>query len=399
VNTRLLSIIQSEQERRNAPAVLAMNKQTGGESVYDKTGFGKLWIVLRGVRNAFHVLSYYDSLKEKQVIFPRNGHKYDEVEDELLDAGIDSGQISRFGDQPPSFRSRISALFTVLRSFTTGYSLYKSGHTFKYFEILLLYTALCKWLLKREQASAWIIIGDLSPTLIGLAAACKHSGQHVVYWQYSLLDFKHLPVEADFAVILNNTGIQLSKIRSDKPYYWRDIGNFTAVETENIHRGPVGLLLNVHAHEGAWKTIIEFQKAIDLPCVVRFHPNSKLAVPELPQAITISDRSEPLELFAEKISLAVCGNTQAQAKLIMLGVPVVQLYGLDLLYFDFHGYIEKNIVPGIRKPDHFDMDPIISFYHSEKYKTGMYNLIGPTGESRKPGLEAFVDSLKNSSAS
>ncbi|PKD43278.1 hypothetical protein [Rhodohalobacter barkolensis] len=395
MNTRLLSIIQSERERRNAPAVLAMNKQTGRESPYEKTGFGKFWVVLRGMRNAFHLISYFNSLEAKQIIFPRKGHKYDEVENELTAAGLNSDQISKTSDHSPTFGARIVAFITVFRSFISGNAYFNGEHALKYFEILFVYTALCKWLQTKQQSSAWIIIGDLSPDLICLSAACKHSGHTVVYWQYSMLDFKHLPVEADVAVILNSAGIRLSKIHKDKRYYWRDIGEVKSVDTENIHRGPAGILLNVHAHEGAWNTIINIQKEIGLPCEVRFHPNSRLVIPELPEGISISDKSEPLESFAERISLAVCGNTQAQAKLIMMGVPVVQLKGLDQLYFDFHGYIQRDIVPGIKKPEHFEMSKIIEFYHSERYKTGLYNLIGPTNEDRVPGLEVFVNRLKN----
>ena len=37
----------------------------------------------------------------------------------------------------------------------------------------------------------------------------------------------------------------------------------------------------------------------------------------------------------------------------------------------------------------------LDYYHSDKYKIGLFNIIGPTGESRKPDLEMFVDSLTN----
>lgn len=397
MNTRLLSIIKSEQERRNAPAVLAMKEKTGRESPYEKTGFGKLWIVLRGIRTSFHLASYYDSIEQNLIIFPRNGHKYDEVEQELTAAGLKTGHISKT-DGAPSLANRLIAFISVVKCLVEGYSYYRKPNAFKFFEVLFLYTVLNKWLINSKKDSAWIIIGDLSPSLISLAAACKYTGQITVYWQYSLLDFKHISADADAAIVLNETGIHLSKIHPDKQHYWRRIGEIETVNTENIQKGPVGILLNVHAHDKAWNTIFDIQKAIGLPCIVRFHPNSKLAVPDLPQEISVSDKAESLENFAERISLAVCGNTQAQAKLIMMGVPVVQLQGLDQLYFDFHGYIERDIVPGIKKPADFDINQIVSFYHSDKYKTGLSNLIGPTGENRKPGLDAFVNWLTSSSS-
>lgn len=393
MNTRLLSIIQSERERRNAPAVLEMNRKRGRESVFEKEGLGKLWIVMRGFKNAFNELLRLTSLENKSVILPTKGHKHREVENELVYAGLDPVQISKQGDRSPSFITRLKAFIVLLGSSVSGYSYFRREHTFKYFEVLFISTVLRKWLQTVQKGSAWIIIGDLSPSLISLAAACKHSGHTVVYWQYSFLDFKHLPVEADITVLLNSTGTHLANANADTPYFWRDIGTVKSVDTKNIHTGPFGVLLNVHAHKQAWKTIIDIQNAIGLPCEVRFHPNSKLPVPQLPDDIIIADKHESLESFAERISLAVCGNTQAQAKLMMSGVPVVQLKGLDLLSYDFHGYIERDIVPGIKEPADFDMDSIVSFYHSEKYKTGLFNLIGPTGENRIPSLEVFIDRL------
>ena len=88
MNTRLLSIIKSEQERRNAPAVIAMNKKTGRESPYEKTGLGKLWIVLRGVKDAFNMLSRLSSLERKQILLPGKGHKHVEVEEEIFGIGL-----------------------------------------------------------------------------------------------------------------------------------------------------------------------------------------------------------------------------------------------------------------------------------------------------------------------
>ena len=395
MNTRLLSIIKSEQERRNAPAVLAINEKTGRESPFEKDGLGKLWIVLRAIRTVFHVISNFSTLKGGGIILPRKGHKYDEVEEELIEAGLKKKHISKtYGE--PTFSSQIYAAKTILECLIAGIAYYNRKNAFKYFEVLFLYTALNKWLLRHKKSSIWVIIGDLSPDLISLAAACKYAGHSVIYWQYSLLDFKHLSVDADVAIILNNAGIELSKISSDKDFYWRDIDTVETIDTDNISKGPVGILLNVHAHEKVWERIFSIQNKIGLPCEVRFHPNSTLAIPELPEEITIADKSESLESFADRISLAVCGNTQAQAKLMMMGVPVVQLEGLDQLYFDFHGYVQRDIVPGIRHPEEFNMSELVEFYHSEKYKLGLNNLIGPTGESRKPSLESFVDTFTKS---
>ena len=100
MNTRLLSIIKSEQERRNAPAVIAMNKKTGRESPYEKTGLGKLWIVLRGVKDAFNMLSRLSSLERKQILLPGKGHKHVEVEEELSAAGLTIRRFPKSGPKP-----------------------------------------------------------------------------------------------------------------------------------------------------------------------------------------------------------------------------------------------------------------------------------------------------------
>jgi len=67
----------------------------------------------------------------------------------------------------------------------------------------------------------------------------------------------------------------------------------------------------------------------------------------------------------------------------MLGTPVVQVEGLDILEFDTHNYVKNKIVYGIRKLDDFSYETMVSFYKSKIYKTGLYNLIGPQGHDRK----------------
>ena len=388
--TNILALIKSEQERRNAPMLIELNAKKNKENTLK--WFQAFYNIGSSIVNAYRRVIYVSSLKPGPLVIPNKGHKSEEVITELYEVGFEKDKISSWDEAAPGLLTRLQLLIIVLISFTNSLKVIRAKHAKDYYAVILSYLSLKKLINRKFNSSLkWIIIGDLSPYLITLSSACKDAGQKLVYWQYSFLDFKHLPRAADEAVILNNKGIQLSKLKSNR-VFWRSIGSVKEVSSERIQRiqnGPIGILLSAQVHEEAWDTIIKIHEMIQQPCEIRFHPRSKIKNRELPEGITISEPTEDLNQFADRISLGICGNTQALSKILLRGTPVLQVAGLDLLDYDFHGYIKKNIVPGIKEPKQFSFNSIESFYQSTEYHQGLFDLIGPYGKDRQPLLSSF----------
>lgn len=389
MNTHILALIQSENERRNAPAVLTVKAKKGRYQIALDSWVQKLKYIASSVNSAYKHLCKVSQIKPGSIVIPDKGHKYEEVVTELQEAGISDNEISSWDNTSPKFLMRVYLIILLIKVLFTNLKFFSSKYTFKYLDMVLSYQGLKLFITKHyDGPKRWFIIGDLSPYLIALSAACKATGQTLVYWQYSFLDFKHLPCSADDAVILNRKGLELSRFKRNGAF-WRIIGTVEELDLDNIKNGPVGVLLNVHTHDEAWDLIINLHEIVKLPFEVRLHPNTKKTDRELPDGISIADPSENLEQFAERISLGLCGNTQAQAKILMMGTPVLQVAGLDLLDYDFHGYIKKNIVPGIKESKQFSFSSIENFYQSTEYQQGLFDLIGPYGKDRQPLLSSF----------
>lgn len=389
MNTNILSVVKSEVERRHAPAVLAVKQ-------YRERQAGKNYRQLYSIReklavykNTYNALCQLMRVKSKNLNLPGRGHKYDEVLRELLKVGIEIDEIAfQNCTEKNKLLDRINAIYITFITILKLRKIYKSEYSLQYSDVIVRYVALTDYLIRKSKVS-WIIIGDLSVSLIALSGAIKKSGHRLIYWQYSFLDFKHLPSSADIAVLLNHTGLELARLKK-KDYglntFWRDIGDIKVLNLEDIKKGPVGVLLNVQTHENVLDLVIELKQKLGLKVEIRVHPNSNIKWNYFPPGIILADSKESLDDFAKRISLGVCGNTQAQAKLLMYGTPVIQLAGLDMLPFDFHDYVKKDIVYGIRLIEEFSFEKLSNFYESKKHKLGLQSLIGPTGIQRNPML-------------
>jgi hypothetical protein len=389
LNTNILSVVKSEVERRHAPAVVAVKKYREKQASENYRQSYSIREKLAAYKNTYNGLCQVMRVKSKNLNLPGRGNKYDEVLRELLKAGIEIDEIAYQNyTEKNKLLDHINAIFITFTTFLKLRKIYKSEYSLRYLDVIVRYVALTDYLSKKSKVS-WIIIGDLSTSLIALSGAIKESGHRLIYWQYSFLDFKHLPSSADIAVLLNHTGLELARLKK-KDYglntYWRDIGDVTTLNLEDIKKDPVGVLLNVHAQENVLDLVTVLQQELGLKVEIRLHPNSNLKWNNLPPDIILADPEESLDDFAKRISLGVCGNTQAQAKLLMYGTPVIQLAGLDMLPFDFHDYVKKDIVYGIRTIEEFSFEKVSSFYKSKKYNFGLHSLIGPIGIQRNPML-------------
>jgi hypothetical protein len=299
--------------------------------------------------------------QEADLSFPFGGHKYQEAAGALRDVGFErkksrtAAHVPQPGWFPWLFGSVLPSVPVFLRC--AG-----SSRLRNYSELIFLFRILERQLGRSEIKSAWLIVGDLTMPLIALSAAIKKSKHLAVYWQYSLLDFKKMPVESDYAVVLNEKGPVLARLSDPERIFWRDETEIKPLKLQGVTSGPIGAFLNVHANDDSITLLVEIAERLGQTIHVRLHPNSRLAMDGWPSVLRHAPSSEPLERFSERISLAICGNTQAQIKTLASGTPVVQFAGLDILEFDHHEYVKKGIVLGFENAKNFSIDDVRNFY-------------------------------------
>ena len=407
--SRFLRAIRSEVRRRNAPAVQQIRATEAVDSPALNRGSGLVRSVkrsfgffLRSVRAALALAAAPPSL----IVFPEGGHKYQEVEDELRKAA---------GEQTLAFWAAVEeansvkrnnqghAVVAVVCAYFKGLRIWRSKRLRPYSEVLFLVLVFEAVLKRRsERKQYWVVIGDLTTQLIALAAACRSSRQGIIYWQYSNLDFKELPVPADYAVILNKSGRSLARLpqssRENGKLFWRPRPEIEAVRLETLEAGPIGAFLNVHAGQNALEILARLQAVTKLPVLVRLHPNSSPESFDWPDTLQIAPSGQPLEDFSRSVSIAVCGNTQAQAKSLGIGTPVVQIEGLDPLEYDHHGYVTSGIVYGLRSLEDWSFDAVRKFYSHGNYRRALEGLMGPAPKNRKPGLAELLSKIRKESA-
>ena len=404
MKTRLLAVVQSERQRALAPAVVEVQRrrvacENPNPSFVRRTAT-RAKSVLGVVYHAYRFVTDVASLPSGDVVLPMTGHKYDEVYEELTAAGL---PVQRIATRPSPRQASLQltlhlrALSALLRALFVTAPAWKSARLRPYAEVLLLTEALVQILRARKHCQYWVIIGDLTTTLIALASACHETGQRVISWQYSYLDFKRFPVRGYAAVVLNEDGLVLARHESDpvglRRVYWRPGKPVAPLRLEGLEHGPIGALLNVHADRDAIARLDALRQVLGQSIHVRLHPNSSLAGMHFPEGLVLADPTEPLDDFAARISLAISGNTQAQAKALCLGTPVIQCAGLDILPFDHHGYVRDGIVAGIQDVAEFSFDRIRAFYSERGYVDALRKLLGPEPQNRVPGLDGLVRDL------
>lgn len=397
----LRGVITSERARLNAPAVREVRSKR--EAEHRRTP----WLGAAVSRLKKHPAMIWRAAllsariahaPETLAILPFSGHKYEEVEKELQEATPHDlrESVAYAGSVQP-----IDDLRTFLRSLSYALVMWlnlrkarRSRRLAPCSEVLLQALVLIPTLQRRAKRQHWFIIGDLTTSLIALAGACKLAGHDVIAWQYSFLDFKPYPVPVDRAAILNTEGQRLARIRvSCSRVYWRPRPNIKALRLAKVEEGPIGAFLNVHVHQRALNRLASLAERMRKEIMVRLHPNTSASDFRWPDSLRIVESAEPLKEFSERISLAICGNTQAQLKALSQGTPVVQCAGLDMLSFDHHGYVRSGIVPGIQEPAEFSYEQVKNFYSGAQYKAGMAKMMGPAPPHRHPGLGELLADL------
>ena len=323
-----------------------------------------------------------------------NGHKYREVESELVDAGVREDAI---GVLAPNYREimretpfRLYWILLKVLALRVGLRVHASRRVRSHVHAISFYI-----LMKQELAlikrRCWVILGDLSPHLIALAAAARATDHACMSWQCDYLDFKYFPGRSDVAAVLNGRGIELAGHERDSScVVWR-----AAPEPESVvvdeKPDSLGVLLNAFAGAEALGLLGVIQGRLGMPIEIRLHPRSKLSEDLLSHGLSFAPSGESLEQFARRMPLVICSNTSSQLKVLCHGTPVVQIPGLDNLRFDHHGYVERGIVLGIRDVEALDLDAVGEFYQSSGYLAALRKLLGPAASQRHPTIREGIE--------
>ncbi|TNE72579.1 hypothetical protein EP331_06885 [bacterium] len=230
-------------------------------------------------------------------------------------------------------------------------------------------------LFKKLQTPVYlVVISDLNPYLLAQwAAAIGHKHAKVIWWQEDYHHFEgfsqenYFPLEADFAVVLNQDGFNTVKdaVKKDNIYSYAEYGICELAEAPS--NGKIGLACNVLFTPS--DVCLEHLNSLRLKLnadylYLRLHPNSPFhdQLNRFPNWIQIRDKDESIKDFAKEIEYAIIGNSAIQLKLALLGVKIIHVGFLDNLRFDIYGYVRKSIAYGLESLDLFELDDVKYFF-------------------------------------
>jgi len=397
MNAALIGLYRSELQRQHAPAVVAASDRQAKE-IKGLSRPARIWLAWsRELSQCLEVAIIAVALKNtgpEAVMLFNNGHKYREVEDELIGAGVGEGAIgvvaSKYREIMRETRFRLYWILLKVLTLRLGLRV-RASRRFRSHVHAISFYIFMKQELALIKRRCWVILGDLSPHLIALAAAARASGHACMSWQCDYLDFKYFPGRSDIAAVLNGRGIELAGHERDSSgVVWRAAPEPEAVVVEE-KPDSLGVLLNAFAGAEELRVLDEIQARLGITMEIRLHPRSTLSEDLLSHGLSFAPSAESLEEFARRMPLVICSNTSSQLKVLCHGTPVVQIPGLDNLRFDHHGYVEKGIVLGIRDLESLDLDAVGEFYQSSGYLAALRKLLGPAASQRHPTIREGIE--------
>lgn len=396
--TNLLGAVRTEHQRLNAPAVVAVKQRRADRQ--GKFKFQSVTVVSR-LRRFLGVLRQMlvetrrlRELRDSGIVLAGDGDKCREVSADLFAAGMAEEDVLLVPELKRRFK--VTNLFSGRNKILTNLAAWCylcvrcRAPVTQYFEVICLYAVFIREMTGMPK-SFWLVIGDLSPQQIALAAAAKTAGHKTISWQYDYLDFKLFPVKPDIAVVLNTRGVKLARMEEpDKGQgrvLWRRLIDRTPVQLQGLSEKSVGVLLNAFADRQVLDDrLVKIHQVLGSPLHLRLHPRSDLDQVDLPDGLVLRPAGETMEEFVDSVGVIVCGNTSAQFKALCLGGPVVQISGLDPIPFDHHGYVEKGLVLGVQDISSLSIERVREFYLMSTFERGIQEILGPKDGFRSPSL-------------
>lgn len=216
--------------------------------------------------------------------------------------------------------------------------------------------------LRRHPGLQPLIISDMSPQLIVLASA---DGARAIWWQD---DYHHLPeplVFTDAVVLTAGAAEQFRQMVPAGGCYRRSGQRPVPLPTVHPPR-YVGVAVNgfFNASDEQLQILDGLRRLLGVTQLqLRLHPAASLTAAVLPEWLAAAAPDEPLEEFAQRVELVVCGDSAVQLRLLALGRPVVHVAGLDTYGgYDFYGYVRDGIVCGCPQPGPGLLERVRDFY-------------------------------------
>lgn len=400
----LFGAVCSERQRRRAPAVLALSRLDQQRSCVSRqpvTSRSTSRILFRCLRTMLRESAHFSSLSAARIVLARKSHKFTEAKQELQDCGVDQSQLTHLPRivKRSWFVDLVFGRFKIMQNTATLVYLWRRVGTrlMPFLELICMYSILTREC-RALSCRYWLVVGDLSPFQIALAAAVRRTGHRLLTWQYDYLDFKRFPVVPDVAAVLNNSGAKLARIDSradnNERLYWRSGIACRTVNLSALADRPVGVLLNAFSAAHVVESVLTvLRDLLRQSILIRRHPNSKLAASDLIDDMEFQPVGESMDDFVRKVGIVVSGNTSAQLKALCLGAPIVQVPGLDPMNFDHHGYVARGIVYGVPSPDSISIESLVRFYRGGEFEENLAALLGPPPASRVPTTRDLVPVL------
>ena len=392
--TPLLGAVRSEEMRRNGPAVRALSRVTAAKQVSNCSW--PLWCRLRShvgeIQRAAKLKLSISAMSDGLFILPGVGHKLEEVRSELIAAGLPAAFISGFEPHPSGAISArfwptyVVGLFqaAILRMALLHRCSGKAGN---YLNVIFGYAWNRKVLRHKPSNGYWVIIGDLSPFLIGLSAALRREKRKLASWQYGYQDFKSFPTRPDLSFVLNERGSQLAKVDNSPtkvPVFHRKTIDPVPVRFRSQRVGVVGVVLNAFSRPDVFETIEQIQRRLDCRIQVRPHPRDSVMVSrQVPDGVDIR-RAGTLEEFCSEVDWVICGNTTSALKIVGAGFPVCQFFGLDHFFEDHFMYGAMGLMPAFNAIEDMSESTIIEFFEKTNSLVRLQELFG---RRQMPGIK------------
>lgn len=344
-------------------------------------------------------------LGSASIVLPGVGHKLQEAREELLAAGVPAGSLQTLGASPERF-SRIKlgilALLLIVPLALQRWLLWprvsrQAAYSRQYFNIICLYAAYKRCLSGKGKKHWWLIIGDLSPFLIALSAACRVAGERVISWQYGYQDFKHYPVIPHVAIVLNRKGLELARVKDvgSFPLFQRKTLSVKSVSFKSRPMGAIGVVLNAYSRADVLETIRAIKKQLGCDIKLRPHPrDTSISEDKLSclKGVALAQEAT-LEDFCEGVDWVVCGNSTSALKIRAMGYPVCQYFGLDKFFDDHFEYSKLGVLPAFSAVDDIVFDKVVTFYASDQAVRSLESLLGRDINSSVKPLSHFSKHL------
>lgn len=224
----------------------------------------------------------------------------------------------------------------------------------------------CYSYLKRSQCIGVLVQDDLMPSSTGLICAASDLRLSVAVARVVDTPQRHIPpIPIDMLFCWN-------KKQSLESNRWKLTAHIPRPRNEiKIPDGGAGIRVGiVLASRCSQIQVLSTLRSLDFEfpvkkIIVRPHPGTlnawKYHLPmDFNENFSIRTQEESLREFSRNIDIAVVGNSSSAKELLLFGIPIVSIAGLDYAKHDYHGWIAKKLL-------YFSRDNVINLSELKKF--------------------------------